>query len=442
MKKFILCLCLISSLFALNAQSIRSDMDYQGTDMDYVDAFYKFYGKEIPYNAAHEKYLSAYFNWLFKTQFIYNINRIVGTSDFSNGPEIEIEKNGNIYTYPVAFTNAKYRGQPGSIAKDPEVRRQMYDSYDNSDIITFYNTNLNVSNSSATFVNIHGANYNAVHAGMNKIKIGSNVEDISTCFSGINTDGTLEVLTPRQYLRNDNLGSDKVILTIDATYSGKPSIIYTKPLWMVIGGQLLEIDNGIHYEVPLHNASFLTIVNTSTMKSEVIALEGIYNMYMKHNRDTHKIFIYNGGQYGQNSGARTKSGTMSMNQSPIYVAEINENGEFTVLASIIPQEGDVITNIQQSNCGKYIVMCGTNRNRGYVGYDNAMFIVYDSTTFEELGRYRGKRKDRYFKELTCIDEDNMYVKYDDWDSSFYGPYERSSKNFEIINISSVIEDAQ
>ena len=39
MKKFILCLCLISSLFALNAQSIRSDMDYKGTDMDYVDAF-------------------------------------------------------------------------------------------------------------------------------------------------------------------------------------------------------------------------------------------------------------------------------------------------------------------------------------------------------------------------------------------------------------------
>ena len=36
----------------------------------------------------------------------------------------------------------------------------------------------------------------------------------------------------------------------------------------------------------------------------------------------------------------------------------------------------------------------------------------------------------------------MYVKYDDWDSSFYGPYERSSKNFEIINVSSVIENAQ
>ena len=423
MKKFILCLCLISSLFALNAQSIRSDMDYKGTDMDYVDAFYKFYGKEIPYNAAHEKYLSGYFNWLFKTQFIYNINRIEGIPGFSGGSKIEIEKNGNIYTYPVAFTNAD-------------------DSYDDTDAITFYNTKLSVSEKGATFVNIHGANYDAVHAGMNKIKIGSNVEDISTCFSGINTDGTLEVLTPGQYLRNDNLGSDKVILTIDATYSGEPSIIYTKPTWTVIGGQLFEADNGIHYEVPLHKASFLTIVNTSTMRSEVISLEGIYNMYMKHNRDTHKIFIYNGGQYGQNSGARTKSGTMSMNQSPIYVAEINENGEFTVLASIIPQEGDVITNIQQSNCGKYIVMCGTNRNRGYVGYDNAMFIVYDSTTFEELGRYRGKRKDRYFQELTCIDEDNMYVKYDDWDSSFYGPYERSSKNFEIINISSVIEDAQ
>ena len=88
MKKFILCLCLISSLFALNAQSIRSDMDYKGTDMDYVDAFYKFYGKEIPYNAAHEKYLSGYFNWLFKTQFIYNINRIEGIPGFSGGSGI------------------------------------------------------------------------------------------------------------------------------------------------------------------------------------------------------------------------------------------------------------------------------------------------------------------------------------------------------------------
>ena len=429
MKKFILCLCLISSLFALNAQSIRSDMDYKGTDMDYVDAFYKFYGKEIPYNAAHEKYLSGYFEWLFQTQFIYNINRIMDIPGFSDGPGVEIEKNGNIYTYPVAFTNAGYIDN---------YRRQMYHSYDNPDIITFYST----KDDCTGFVNIHGANYDAVHAEMNKIKIGRNIGDISTCFSGINTDGTLEVLTPGQYYRNDYLGSDKVILTIDATYSGKPSIVYTKPTWTVIGGQLFEADNGIQYEVPLHNASFLTIVNTSTMRSEVIALEGIYNMYMKHNRDTHQIFIYNGGHYGQNSGARTSSITMSMNQSPIYVAEINESGEFTILASIIPQEGDIITNIQQSNCGKYIVMCGTNRNRGYVGYDNAMFIVYDSTTFEELGRYRGKRKDRYFTELTCIDDDNMYVKYDDWDSSFYGPYERSSKNFEIINVSSVIENAQ
>lgn len=432
MKKIIVCLCFLSFVFALNAQTIRSDMDFQGKDMSYVDAFYKFYGKEIPYTVAHGRYLDGYFRWLFKTQFIYDINRIMDIPVFEDGPGIEIEKNGNIYTYPVAFTNAGYLG---------EWRKQLYHSYDNPDIITFYNSKLSVSDKGVMFDNIHGAHYDVVHAGMDKIKIGRNIEDISTCFSGINTDGTLEVLTPGQYHRNDYLGSDKVILTIDATYSGNPSIVYTKPTWTVIGGQLFEVDNGIHYEVPLYNASFLTIVNTSTMRSEVIALEGISNMYMKHNRDTHQMFIYNRDEYGQNSGGRKASSTISKDQSPIYVVEIKENGELNVIASIIPQEGDVITHIQQSNCGNYIIMCGTNRNRGYVGYDNAMFIVYDSVTFKELGRYRGKRKDRYFNELICIDEDNIYVRYDDWYDNFDGSY-GSSKNFEIINISSVIENAQ
>ena len=83
---------------------------------------------------------------------------------------------------------------------------------------------------------------------------------------------------------------------------------------------------------------------------------------------------------------------------------------------------------------------GTNKNQGYVGYDNPILTIIKSFTLEEVARYRGKRKDRYYAKVLCIDKENIYVKYDDWSETGYNDG-RSPGHFEVINIPSIVTPA-
>ena len=198
------------------------------------------------------------------------------------------------------------------------------------------------------------------------------------------------------------------------------------------------------------------------MRSEAIALEGISNLNLyqikkedkskspsfikrptflppkaKEKNDSPYLIAFNGSSYGKYGQYRT----ISMNQSPIYIIEVKE-GELMVKASIVPKKGDIITDIQMSECGKYIYMCGTNRSERYPEQDYGIFCIYDSQTYEEISRQLGSRTDRYFTKIMCIDESNVYVRYNDWDRNYYNNDGSSSGNFKIFNINTIIPSAQ
>ena len=441
MKRFFISLYLMASVIVLNAQNYTtyrsqssSNTNTQTTNNDFntqmgiQEAFEKFYNKELSYSDAPQKYLIRYFDVLNQSQFSSSINRVTGVPGFGhNGPDIEVEDNGNIYTYPIAFTNAGYLDR---------YRTQMYHSYDNPDIITFYSTKMSPEEARASYVNVHGAHYPAVQVGMNKIKIGDKIANLSDVLKDIVKENALPVITPSQYLR---LGSDKILISLDATYAGTPSIVFTKPRYEVIGGQLMEIDNGVHYEVPMQDVSYLTVLNINTMSSTPIALKGLYYIGIKQVKDTPYIIAYNASTYGENGRGRHRQTTISQNGSPIYLLENTQSG-VRVKASFIPKEGDVITDIQLSECGKYYYLCGTNKNQGYVGYDNPILTIIKSSTLEEVARYRGKRKDRYYAEVLCIDKENIYIRYDDWNETGFNDG-RGPGHFEVINIPSIVTPA-
>ena len=158
MKKIFISLCLAVSTIVLNAQYYSQGYSNTDTDthttqsnfdtnMSIQEAFNKFYNKELSYSDAPQAYLRKYFEVLNKSDYAKSINRVMSAEGFSHrGPDIEVEEdNGNIYTYPVAFTNAEYLDR---------YRRQMYHSYDSPDIITFYSTKISPEAAKYSYENI------------------------------------------------------------------------------------------------------------------------------------------------------------------------------------------------------------------------------------------------------------------------------------------------
>ena len=380
----------------------------------------KFQNKELSYNDCTKEDLASYIKWFSKTA-TYDYQILDAPSfEYRRGgsPNIEIEQNENIYTYPTVFT-----------------------SKNKNDDIIFYNTKISPDDVGIYYSNVHGAQYSTHLVTMDKIKIGKQTADIRKCFSPLFKNNSIQLMEPTGYIK-DSQYPNKLLMTTNITYSGKPSVTYTQPKYTIFAGQLLEVNSGINYDVPLYEVGHLCLINTSTMNSDLITLEGISNVFMKH--DAESIYFMNMAVYGKNhekSGTH-KHKTVSQRQSPIYIASMDESsdGNITIHTAIIPKEGDVITDIQRSIDGEYIFLCGSTTKQGYVGYENGIFIILkkNQDTYKEIARYRGKNKDRYYGKIIVLDDENVCLRYDNWNDYNH----HAIKQFEIINIPSIINKEQ
>ena len=326
-------------------------------------------------------------------------------------PNIEIEQNGNIYTYPSVFT-----------------------CKDEADDIVFYNTNISPENAGMWSEVVHGAHYSTHHVTMNKIKIGEQTADILSCFSSLFENNGIQLISPTSYIKNPK-HPNKLLLTTNVTYADKPSIIYTEPKYTVIAGQLIEVNSGINYHVPLYEVGHLCIINTSTMESDLIPLEGISYVSMKYDKLGEHIYLMNQSVYVDAKSPNNRDLTISQNQSPIYIATMDNsaNGGIILNTAIVPKEGDVIIDIQSSLDGEYIYLCGSTTKQGYIGYENGIFIIFkkNNDTYEEVARYCGKNKNRYYNKITVLDDENVSLKYShDIPMNAIGP--------DVLNIPSII----
>lgn len=388
----------------------------------------------ITYADIPKDYLTRYINWLQmyrwsrdggKTykDFDEFFSNVWNTPEFGGGPNIEIEDNNNIYTYPVAYTNTAYihhdRGG---------VRETKWRSYDLPTSVTFYSTKITPEENAGSDVSIHGSHYPAVAAYMNKVKIGKRTEDLWTCFGDINTTNA-QIMTPVHNIQM----YDNWVVALKVTYSDTPEIIYTPPRYEIIAGQLMELDNGVHYNVPLYDVGYLSLVNPTEMRSKTFAIKGISYPGLKYS-EQHLIY-YDSNSYSQKRYALHPDETISMNGTPIYFIKIGPNVD-GIEFQITPADGDVILDIQETS--KYILLCGTNKKQGYVGYDNPTLIIIDKDTKKEIARYRSKRKDKYFTKMFTLDENNLYIRFNDFAYTAFNDG-RGPERFEIVNIPSILQ---
>ncbi len=370
--------------------------------------FELFKEKILSYNDIAKGKLAYYIEYQREnTSYNYQILRAPLFEYSRNGhPNLEVEQNNNIYTYPRVFTS------------------------EDKDII-FYNTKVSPGGAGRYSRFVGEQAYHTHYLTMDKIMIGNHSEDIQKCFSPLFKNDNIQLIEPIGYIKNPQ-HPDKLLLTVNATYAGKPRFLtYTQPHYRVICGKLWEFNSGIHYYEPTYKVGHLCLVNTSTMNSELITLEGISDVLMKYDKKGEYLYFMNESDYRW---------VISQNQSPIYVASMNEvfNGTITTLTAIIPEEGDVITDIQRSIDGEYIYLCGSTTKQGYVGYENGIFIILKkhNDRYEEIARYRSKNKDRYYKGMEVLDNENVCLFYDNY-SSRYG-----DQRFDIINIPSIINKEQ
>lgn len=388
----------------------------------------------ITYSDIPKDYLTGYFNWMqmyswsrdggktYKGFYEY-FSTVWNTPQFNNDcRDIEIEDNSNIYTYPVAYSNIPSRYTGGIIEKG----ERKADSYDEPGTIVFYSTQITPEESDASYVSIHGRHYPAVAAYMDKIKIGKHTEDLWTCFGDINT-ADAQIMTPVHFCSMYG----NYVIALEVTYSDTPEIIYTPPKYEIVAGQLMEIDNGVHYIVPLYDVGYLAFLNPVEMRSKILAIKGISYPGLKYSGQ-HLIY-YDSNSYPGNT--RNSDETISMNGTPIYFIKIEQDVD-GIEFQITPADGDVILDIQETS--KYILLCGTNKKQGYVGYDNPTLIIIDKDTKKEIARYRSKRKDRYFTKMLTLDENNLYIQFDDYASTSFNDG-RGPEHFEVVNIPSILQ---
>ena len=388
------------------------------------EIFYLLQEEQLSYNDFKKETLSKFIRWLSEnTSNPYQIFEALSFEYHDHkDKDIEIEQNGNIYTYPIVFTCKEDTGN-----------------------IVFYNTNISPKDA-VWRTEIRGLSYSIHFVTMNKIKIGEQIADIQNCFSPLFENNRIQLIEPKSYIKSPKY-PNKLLLTTNVTYAGTPSVIYTQPKWIVLGGQLVEINSGISYDVPLYDVGHLHLINISTMNSELITLKGISDIFMKYDKKGEYIYLMDKSTYGKENWNRGTQCHMaiSQNQSPIYIASIDtsSNGSLILKTAIVPKKGDVIIDIQRSIDGEYIYLCGSTTKEGYVGYENGILIILkkNNDTYEEIVRYRSKNKDRYYSKIVVLDNENICLKYDNW----YDIYQNngwSPKNFDIINIPSITNKEQ
>lgn len=295
---------------------------------------------------------------------------------------IEIEDKGDIYTWPIAFQNKE-----------------------NDGYFVMYTDQMKPENAFAFSTNIFGMDYSMVQTKMNMMKIGKQKKPILDVLNGHDMHNAL-VINPRQAVSFNDKKS--LLLSYSVTYAEKPTdIIYTKPTYVAIAGQLFEVDNGIHYEIPLHDIGYLSLVDTESMNSiYTVALDGVaYPSVFCFSSTFSHLYCGNNAFYNIPLESETRWRVLSKDGTPIYI--LSGDGR-EIITKVIPGDGDVVFDMVETE--DYIIYCGSNTKHGYVGYDNPTLVVVDKKNNKEVARYNSRlgsdRKGKLFCRMILLPAPN------------------------------------
>lgn len=201
-------------------------------------------------------------------------------------------------------------------------------------------------------------------------------------------------ITPQCWRKLDN---GKLMINYEAAYQENPQIIYSSPKYIVMAGQLIEVNSGVNYKYDMNQRGFIAIIDQETMKADKnICLEGITrpeihsigNNYIVFNRD---YYTYR-KQYEQIDEFDDKQQlAISKNRAPIYLLR----DDFSVKSCYIPDEGETFLDVAWV-ADRFLVFCGTTKSHGYLDYDNPLLVVWDTQTNQTYKEYSSIKKTKGF----------------------------------------------
>ena len=199
-------------------------------------------------------------------------------------------------------------------------------------------------------------------------------------------------ITPQCWRKLDN---GKLMINYEAAYQENPQIIYSSPKYIVMAGQLIEVNSGVNYKYDMNQRGFIAIIDQETMKADKnICLEGITrpeihsigNNYIVFNRDyytykkQHKLTDYDKKQLA-----------ISKDRAPIYLLR----DDFSVKGCYIPDERETFLDVAWI-ADRFLVFCGTTKSHGYLDYDNPLLVVWDTQTNQTYKEYSSIKKTKGF----------------------------------------------
>lgn len=199
-------------------------------------------------------------------------------------------------------------------------------------------------------------------------------------------------ITPQCWRKLDN---GKLMINYEVAYQENPQIIYSSPKYIVMAGQLIEVNSGVNYKYDMNQRGFIAIIDQETMKADKnICLEGITrpeihsigNNYIVFNRDyytykkQHKLTDYDKKQLA-----------ISKDRAPIYLLR----DDFSVKGCYIPDERETFLDVAWI-ADRFLVFCGTTKSHGYLDYDNPLLVVWDTQTNQTYKEYSSIKKTKGF----------------------------------------------
>ena len=193
---------------------------------------------------------------------------------------------------------------------------------------------------------------------------------LETCFHNVNFN-RVGFLQPHCLLDIDN---NHALIAYYGYYQGKPFFQYAPYQYVVFAGQLMQV-NGPGYEVNYHRQGFLSILDKNNMVStKTVVLEGIEIPYMELYYD--ELLCWNYRKWGVSS--------------PTYLLD----KELNIKSKFVFEEGVSINGYALSN--DFIVFCGSDKNHGYVGFNNPICIIIDKKSYKIINTIRKQEKGRFF----------------------------------------------
>lgn len=292
--------------------------------------------------------------------------------------------------------------------KDENGNYRTYVAPFKSDYISFYTDD----NESAMWTEVvSGYHVPSSQVGMQYVLIDGKSYSIASVLNNPYLKSAV-FITPRGWRKLDN---GKLMINYEATYQENPQTIYSSPKYIVMAGQLIEVNSGVNYKYDMNHRGYIAIIDQETMKADKnICLEGItrpeiYSVgknYIVFNRDYYTFYYHE--RSTSNDGRDTKKPTVSRNGAPIYLLR----DDFSVKSCFIPDEGETFLDVAWV-ADRFLVFCGTTKSHGYLDYDNPLLVVWDTQTNQTYKEYSSIKKTKgiLYTKIIKLPQDCVAVRF-------------------------------